>query len=121
MDYLIEIVGENSFIQLTIRGEITSEKGMLSNQEVYKLGREKGINKYLVDVTEARNVDNILNNYQFAYKDMNNELFDRSAKVAFLVHPEDHSHDFITLVLQNSGFIVQLFRKKEEALEFLVK
>lgn len=121
MDYSVEVAGENKFVLLTIRGEITSESGMVSNEAAYKLGREKRINKYLVDITQARNVDNIANNYNFAYKDMKNELFDRFSKVAFLVHSEDHSHDFIELVLQNAGYIVKLFRVKEEALEFLLK
>ncbi|MFZ1288892.1 MAG: hypothetical protein WAR79_02290 [Melioribacteraceae bacterium] len=121
MEYFLEIVGNNSFVKLTIRGEITSEKGMMTNKAAYKLGKENGINKYLVDITEARNVNHISQNYDFAYKDMNNELFDRFAKVAFLVDPADHSHDFLEIVLRNAGFIVQLFRNKEEALAFLLK
>lgn len=35
---------------------------MITNKEAYKLDKENGINNYLVDITEARNVDKEINN-----------------------------------------------------------
>lgn len=121
MNYSIEIIDEHNFIQLTIRGEITREKAFAMNQEAHKLGKENGIRKYLVDVTEARNVDTVLNNYEIAHKDMDNEMINRYSRVAFLAHPDDHSHDFIETVFQNAGHLVKLFRNKEEALLYLAE
>jgi len=50
---------------------------------------------------------------------MQKDIFDRNAKVAFLIHPDDHSHDFIEVVFRNAGFNARLFREKENALKFL--
>lgn len=118
---MIEIAGENSFIQLKICGEITREKSFAINLEAHKVGKENGIKKFLVDVTEARNVDTVLNNYKIAYNDMDNEMINRYSRVAFLAHPKDHSHDFIETVFQNAGHFIKLFRKKEESLAYLAE
>jgi len=99
--------------------EITVEKG-LGFVGRDKLGKEKGIKKYLMDCTDARNVDSVLNNYQFAYEDMRHtEGIDITAIVAAVVAPEDHSHDFIETTAKNSGLNVTLFRDKQKAIEFL--
>jgi hypothetical protein len=68
------------------------------------VGRKMGINKYLVDVTKARNTDTVLGNYEFAYTDMKKtEGIDKYARVAVLVSPEDHSHDFVEIVARNAA------------------
>ena len=121
MHYSIEILKEQKMIQLTVHGELTKDNALLMNQEAHQVGRENGISKYLVDVTDARNVESVANNYQLAYKDMKHETYDRHAKVAFLVHPEDHSHDFVEMVFFNSGFNVKLFKEKDHALSFLAE
>ena len=69
---------------------------------------------------EARNTDSIVENYDFAYKDMSEtENIDRLARVAILSSPGDHSHDFIETVTRNSGLNVKLFNDPELARLFL--
>lgn len=62
---------------------------------------ELGINKYLVDFTETRNTDTVLDSYEFAYKDMVG--IEGLARVATLVSPGDNSHNFIETVAINAG------------------
>jgi hypothetical protein len=120
MPFRISLSDDSSYIILEVTGEITRQNAMQHNLEAHKLGREKGIKKYLVDCTNARNVDSVLNNYQFAYSDMRHtEGIDITAIVAAVVAPEDHSHDFIETAARNSGLNLTLFRNKQKAVEFL--
>ena len=90
------------------------------NLQAHALGKKLGINRYLVDVTEARNVDNTFEKYNFAYKDMKQEpAIDKAARVAILVSPGDHSHDFIETVTRNIGLDVTLFTDRQKAIEYL--
>ncbi len=120
MDCNITLSPDKKYIIQKVSGEINRAKAMQFNQETHALGKEKGIDKFLVDMTKARNTDSAVNNYQFAYKDMKEMPEDvRNARIATLVSPDDHSHDFIETVSQNSGLNVKIFRDRDEAIRYL--
>jgi len=120
MSYKIFHSEENAFITIVVRGEINSESAMEQNVEAHALGKKLGINKYLVDVREARNTDSLLGQHDFAYKDIPQcEGIDKTALVAMLVDPRDESHNFIEAVTQNSGLNVRLFYEEEDAIAYL--
>ena len=105
---------DGKYIIQKIVGEIDAKIALDLNRETHALGHRLGINRYLTDVTEARNTDTPLDNYDFAYKDMpDNPGIDRSARVALLVDPEDYSHDFVETVCRNAGLDVTLFRDRD--------
>jgi hypothetical protein len=109
------------YINLVITGDITAESAMVHNLEAHALGRELGIRRYFVDATNARNSETVVGNYTFAHEEMKEtEGIDLGARVAFLVDPEDHSHDFVEVVMKNAGMHVSLFRDRESALAFLL-
>ncbi len=116
----ISLSDDSSYIILEVTGEITRESALTDNIDAQKLGKEKGLRKYLVDCTNARNVDSVFNNYQFSYYDMRHTPgIDITMIVAVLVSPEDHSHDFVETAARNSGLNFTLFRDREKAIEFL--
>lgn len=116
----ISLSEDLSYIILEVTGEINRQNAMQYNLEAHKLGKERGIRKYLVDLTNARNTETVLNNYQFAYGDMKHtEGIDVSAIVAAVVDPDDHSHDFIETTFKNSGLNLTLFRDKQKAIDYL--
>jgi len=122
MKYTIKPSADGLYIVLKVKGEITREQAMKQNVEAHALGRKLGINRYLVDATQCRNVETVSNNYGFAYQDMAEaDDIDRTARVATLVSPDDHSHDFIETVAKNSGLNMTLFRNRKQAVEHLTK
>ena len=71
-------------------------------------------------MTEARNTDTTLDQYQFAYDDMHETPgIDVEARVAIVIAKGDHSHDFIETVARNSGLNVKLFTDRLKAMTFL--
>ncbi len=109
------------YIIQKIVGEINAEIALDLNHETHALGRRLGINCYLSDLTECRNTDSVIDNYDFAYSDMPADPgIDRFARVAVLIDPEDHSHDFVETVARNAGLDVTLFRNRDEAIRHLL-
>ncbi len=115
------VSSDGKYIIQKIVGEINAELAMQYNHESHALGRQLGIRRYLVDLTECHNTDSVLGNYGFAYKDMpTDERMDRLARVALLAAAEDHSHDFVVVVTRNAGLNVSLFRDRDEAIRHLL-
>ena len=119
--YTISLSDDESYIIVKILGKQTAESAMKQNLEAHAFGDELGIGRYLVDATEAVNVDSTLENYSFAYTDMQTPTgINKAAIVALLVSPDDHSHDFIETVSRNVGLNVTIFRDRELAIHHLL-
>jgi hypothetical protein len=113
---------DGKYITLTVAGEISRNNAMQCNTEAHSFGKELGVNRYLMDLIQARNTDSVLNNYEFAYSDMRESKgIDMNARVALLVDPEDHSHDFIEIVSRNAGLNDRIFTCKKTAIKYLLE
>jgi 5-methylcytosine-specific restriction endonuclease McrBC regulatory subunit McrC len=122
MTFSIAPSDDGTYIVLKIVGNINSEIAMKHNIEAHALGNKLGITRYLVDVTESRNVASIAENYKFAHNDMKTTPgINQTARVAVLVSPTDHSHDFIETLSRNAGLNTTIFRDREKAIQHLMK
>lgn len=122
MSYEITVDESQKFIIITTHGELTNQIAMEQNLEAHKLGSQLGINRYLVDSTDAKYNGTTLGHYQFAYEEMKDEPgIDATARVAALVNPDDHSHDFFETVARNNGMDFTLFRNREKAIRHLLR
>jgi hypothetical protein len=120
--YTITPATDGPYIILEVTGNINRQLAMQQNIEAHALGKQLRLNRYLVDVTEARNTDSVADSYDFAYKDMSDTpQIDRAARVATLVRPGDSSHDFIEIVAKNAGLDVTLFSDRELAVRHLLQ
>jgi hypothetical protein len=122
MEYSIKTSDEGDYIILTVVGEFTAKTFMKCIIESHNLGREMGIRNFLVDVTNAKNVDSAMGTYEFAYSDMKKtEGVDPLARVAGLVSPDDHSHDFVETASSNAGMFLKLFTDPNKAIDYLLR
>ncbi len=116
MSCTISPSADGKFIVITVTESINRESAMGYNRDAHALGARLGINRYLMDVFAAVNTDTVYDQHRFAYQDLQDapEIV-RSARVAILVNPDDHSHDFIETVCRNAGLDVTIFTRREEA------
>jgi len=122
MSYEINLSEDGKYIITKHWGEITSDLVIQRTLKAHALGKKLGITRHLMDVTEARNIDSILETYEFAYKDIGDVSgINMRVRVAVLVSPEDHSHDFVETVTRNAGQDITLFRDRELAIKHLLK
>ncbi|MEJ2454085.1 MAG: hypothetical protein P8103_08015 [Candidatus Thiodiazotropha sp.] len=120
MTYTITPAKDGDYILVEVHGVVTLDIASQWTMEAHTLGKQLGLRKYLVDVTAAVNKDSTLDQYRFANSSMvEDTAVDRYAKIAVLVAPEDHSHDFVETVCRNVGLNFRLFRKRDEAMAFL--
>ncbi|MCG3208590.1 MAG: hypothetical protein FOGNACKC_02201 [Anaerolineae bacterium] len=121
MSYSITLSADGLYLILKVTGNINRRLAMKYNLEAHILGKESGVNRFLIDLTESRNVDSPVDTYEFAYKDLRSEPgINRAARIALLVHPCDHSYNFMEIVLRNSGLDVTLFADRELAERYLL-
>ncbi len=120
IQYNITIPENKRYVLIEVEGEINRMNAMEYTLKAHEIAAREGIKKFLVDVTRAINNESVGNNFDFAYEDLKNEpRVARAVRVAMLVAPEDHSHDFVETVAINSGENIRLFRDKSEALTYL--
>ena len=85
MSYTITPSSEGKYIIHKVKREINRRTAFQQSIEVPALGRELGIDRILIDVTEARNTDSAPQAYDFAYTDMiGAEGINKNAIVAVL-------------------------------------
>lgn len=122
MRYSIRPSENRDYIVLAVVGDFKGRDMMKYIIESHALGKDLRINRYLVDVTRARNIDSILGNYDFAYSDIKKQKgIDLGARIAAVVSPGDQSHDFIETVLFNAGLSIKLFTDPEMARKYLLE
>lgn len=114
--YSMGVSPDGVFLVVTVLGSLTAEEASRYTAEAKMLGNRLGIDRVLVDVTGAVNADFTEDSYDFAYRRLKQlSAGEASPRVATLVRPEDHSHDFVLLASRNAGFNVTLFRNREAA------
>ena len=120
MEYEISVDEKGGYINIVVTGNMTNKFAMEINIRAHELGRKTNIGRFLMDLRQSRNTDDVIQNYNFAYKDMKvDDRIDRKAIVALLVSPDDNSHDFIETVSINTGLNVRKFTDSKKAKEYL--
>jgi hypothetical protein len=120
MSYRIIPSEDHQYIIHKAVGSINRHIMFEQTLEAHALGKKLGINRFLVDLTEARNEDYLANDYFFAHEDMKkNKGINKSAIAALIISPEDRSHDFIEIVLRNAGLSARLFTDPDAAMNYL--
>jgi hypothetical protein len=119
MTYSITASNDKKYILVKAVGTISRQLAMQYNLEAHALGKELGIDRFLLDFTECRNTDTVLRNYKYVYDDMKSPGINQAARTAMLVSSNDHSHDFIEALFRDAGVDVILFHDLELALRYL--
>ena len=121
MAYKVYISEDGKYIVTKHVGNINSQLILQRTLEAHALGNTLGITRHLMDVREATNCEPLSTTYNFAYRDVRNTPgININAKVAVLVRPGDHSHDFAEIVTNNAGQNIKLFTDRESAIKHLL-
>jgi len=119
MDYQVTMADSGRYVLVKVQVPMTSAVGVQCGALAARLGAETGVNRYLFDLRDSPNVQTIVDNYEFAYREMPDFGFSRQSRSALLVRPDDRSHDFIETAFLNAGYLVKLFRDAAAAIAWL--
>lgn len=119
MDHEIFVSDDGTYVVLRIIGA-TGRHRMAQVVASHELGAKLNINRFLVDLRDALNVDTPVEDYGMAYTDFPaTPEVNRAARVACLVSPGDRSHDFLITVFRNSGSWIEKFEDLAQAEVYL--
>jgi hypothetical protein len=120
MNYSITPSEDQKYIIHKITGDIDRSIALPQVLESHALGRKLGIDRFLVDLREARNIDNIGNSFFFTNQDLKtNSRINIFARAALLISPEDESHNFIELTAINANLHFRLCTDHDQAMQYL--
>ncbi|KIH78100.1 hypothetical protein SAMN05660860_03148 [Geoalkalibacter ferrihydriticus] len=119
MDFRVSIPEGQDYVLIEVFKPITSNFALEFGCEARKLGEEFNLKKFLFDVRGAPNIQSVAKNYVFAYKELPEIKFPKSAISAFLLDQGDDSHEFIELAFKNAGYTLMSFTRQDEAIEWL--
>jgi hypothetical protein len=119
MEFEVSQSEDRPYLIVTAFEALTADIQRRMMQAVAERMAEQGIKAVLVDVSSVRNVATVHENFNFANYEANQLDFPRHSRVAILVDPDDHSHNFIETVFQNAGYSCRIFQDEDSAIEWL--
>ena len=119
MDFQVSVAGSGRYVLIKVLVPMTSAVGASCGIDASRLGAEKKIDGYLFDLRDSPNVQTVVDNYVFAHRKIDELQFPKGSRSAFLVRPDDKSHDFINTAFHNAGFVTKLFTDEASAVSWL--
>jgi hypothetical protein len=113
------IAESRKYILMRVTEPVTAEVARQIAVEGQAFADEVGIQPRLIDARGSRNVATVADNYDLAYKGLEELQIERATKAAVLVSPDDASHDFALIAIRNSGFNARLFTDEAAAIAWL--
>jgi hypothetical protein len=119
MSFQVFVAPTRRYVVCRVEGDITAETARRFGKAADELSRAEEIANRLFDVRDARNVETVAGNYDFAYKDMSDLEITRNMRSAILVSPGDESHDFVATAMKNAGYNIRIFTSEADAIAWI--
>ncbi|WP_290581569.1 STAS/SEC14 domain-containing protein [Ketobacter sp.] len=119
MSYNLEVIAQEGYIRVTATTDINRTIAAQMADETTRRLKAENLEAALIDVRSRRNVEFASQNYHFANADVPALSLRKTDRIAVLADPDDDSHDFIEIVMRNTGYNLRIFRDEEEALAWL--
>jgi hypothetical protein len=120
MDFEIRVVEPKQYVLLRVNSDITMDVAHRFTKELANVTDANYLYQILCDVRGVRNVSSIIENYKYAYNDVQSLGLKHCIHSAVLASPNDDSHNFIETVTQNAGYRVKIFRAENQAIDWLI-
>ena len=118
MPYEVTVAEDGRYVRVTVEGPMTVALAEEIFPRAIEAGASAGVTAYLYDLRASRNVESVLDNYEYANEP--SAPFEHRNRIALLVATDDRSHDFVETVFRNAGYSVLIFRGDEpEAIRWL--
>lgn len=119
MGYRIELATSGAFVRVVVNETVTTALAQRFSVAFLAAGKAAGVSAFLIDVRGVRNASSIVDNYTYAYHDAPAIELPGKRRAAYLVDPDDKSHDFVEIAMRNAGYDVRKFTDEDEAVKWL--
>lgn len=118
----ITVSEDKKYIISKVVGKVTSQDMYQHAVEAHELARSLDLRAFLMDLTDAVNLQSASENYDLVYRRFRtSDKLLRNSRLALWVKADDHSHDFIETLAANAGDNVKIFRDLHKAIQFLLE
>ena len=101
------------------RHPYTAELARTLAEDLVRFGENLGVLGCLIDIRGTTSVSSVVEKYEFAHKNATGSGLPQHWRYAFLMDQGDDSPDFIETVMNNAGYVFQIFKNESEAIEWL--
>lgn len=118
----ITVSEDKKYIISKVVGKVTSQDMYQHAVEAHELARSLDLRVFLMDLTDAVNLQSASENYDLVYRRFRtSDKLIRNSRLALWVKADDHSHDFIETLAYNAGDNVKIFQDLQKAIQFLLE
>lgn len=119
----VSVSEDQSYIRLTVMTSImTFPIAMEATLALKEVNDNVEINRFLLDLSQARSVTSVNEKYEFAYEKLKVIVGEPSKiRVALLKDENENSFRFLETVMRNASYKFRVFDKEDEALEWLIR
>jgi hypothetical protein len=119
MRFEILPVDEKGYLRIQVYDNMDRQFANEMAEAVITRQQQVNIDRLLYDLRNSRNVETIPDNYFWANQDAVELDLSTKDRIALLTAADDSSHDFIEVVMRNTGFNARIFKTEEQAIEWL--
>lgn len=121
MSIKITISDNSKYLIGKVDEPLTREIAQQLVKEYVNLIKTTGINRILNDVRGAPNTMNTLQDYDYAYTDVQHFDLPHNVRAAIVADVGDTTHNFQETVARNAGYLVKVFHAIEPAIAWLLE
>jgi len=118
--YEIGVSPDETYIYARVlKQSYTAQLAFKIAEEMVAFGEILSILGCLIDIRGTESVSSVVEKYKFAHEKAPTIGLPRHWQIAFLTDDGDNSPDFIETVMENAGYMFQVFDNEHEALDWL--
>lgn len=120
MNFEVTLSENKKYIIGKVFGKLNKETAQQLAKEYVKMINSTGIKLILNDVRGIPDEIGIVNEYDYAYRDVNSFGLPKDIKSAIVTSKGDLSHNFHETLAKNAGFNIKVFDSIELAVSWLL-
>lgn len=118
-EYELTVPDNASYLNVKVVRDMELSFSLQLVRVIVQYGQEKGIDAFLIDLSEVGTEDSPFEQYDYA-AELKKTGLKTTQKVAMLTAPNSEEHDFVITVVRNRGYSrFRQFRDRESAISWL--
>ncbi|MBN1676362.1 MAG: hypothetical protein JXR37_35285 [Kiritimatiellae bacterium] len=107
------------YVCVRIEGSMTKAGTIRFLSAAARHARQIDTHRFLLDLRDAQNVTSTLDDYEIAYRELENLGIWRGSKLALFTRSKSATDSFFQVVAYNAGYLCEIFSEEAAAVKWL--
>lgn len=113
------VKSEQPYVRVRVQGVLTKKSTVEFFSAAARVAKKHNTRRFLLDLYNARSVTSVADDYEIAYRELENIGIARGSKLALLLGSQSVADVFFAVVAHNAGYICETFSDKAVAEKWL--